>query len=286
MSVDVIPVRPEHVPELAAICFEAFGRLQDRHGVERDFDSVHTAEMVVGLFANRPDFAGFAALRDGKLVGSKFISFSDPVAGVGPITVHPDVQAGGVGRALMAAVLDEARRRGVSMVRLQQEAINTTSLSLYAKLGFDWREACALMRPAAAERDDPRVAPVTAADLPEIERISSRHYHHSRRGEVEGFINIGLPGMLMRRDGRVVGYYFASFIGHGFAETPDDLAALIGQCARHAPPHFHKVLVPLGQHALHRSLLSAGGRTIKLFNYMTVGEFRPPVGAWVPSIGM
>lgn len=286
MSIDVIPVRPDHVPELAAICFEAFGRLQDRHGVERDFDTVQTAEMVVGLFANRPDFAGFAAIRDGTLLGSNFISFSDPVAGVGPITVHPDAQGRGVGRALMTAALEEARRRDVSMVRLQQEAINTSSLSLYTKLGFDWREACALMRPAAAERDDPRVAPVTAADLPEIERISSRHYHHLRRGEVEGFLKIGLPGMLMRRDGRVVGYYFASFIGHGFAETPDDLAALIGQCARHAPPHFHKVLVPLSQHALQRLPLAAGGRSIKLFNYMTVGEYHPPSGAWVPSIGM
>mgnify|MGYP001377298816 CR=1 FL=1 len=286
MSVEIIPVRSEHVPELAAICFEAFGRLQDRHGVERDFDSVHTAEMVVGLFAGRPDFAGFAAARHGKLLGSNFISFSDPVAGVGPITVHPDVQAAGVGRALMQAVLEEARRRGVSMVRLQQEAINTTSLSLYTKLGFDWRDACALIRPAAADRDDPRITQVTHEDLPEIDRLSTRLYHHTRRGEVEGFPRIGLPGVIMRRDGRVVGYYFASFIGHGFAESAADLAAMIGQCTRHAPPHFHKVLVPLSQHELHRALLAGGGRTIKLFNYMTVGEYRPPVGAWVPSIGM
>lgn len=286
MSIEIVPVRADHVPALAKICFEAFGRLQDRHGVERDFDSVQTAEMVVGLFAGRPDFAGFAAVQRNKLVGSNFISFSDPVAGVGPITVDPEVQAGGIGRALMVAVLDEARRRGVSMVRLQQEAINTSSLSLYTKLGFDWREACALMRPAAADRDDPRITPVTAADLPEIERLSSRHYHHSRRGEVEGFVKIGLPGVLMRRDGRAVGYYFASFIGHGFAETPDDLATMISCCTRHAPPPFHKVLVPLGQHALHRALLAAGARTIKLFNYMTVGEYRPPAGAWVPSIGM
>lgn len=286
MSIEIVPVVPQHVPELASICYEAFGRLQDRHGVERDFDSVHTAEMVVGLFAGRPDFAGFAALSGGKLVGSNFISFSDPVAGVGPITVHPDVQAAGVGRALMRAVLDEAGRRGVSMVRLQQEAINTASLSLYTKLGFDWREACALMRCAPAERDDQRIAPVTEGDLPEIDRLSSRHYHHTRRGEVEGFLKIGLPGVLMRRDGRTVGYYFASFIGHGFAETADDLAALIGQCARIAPPHFHKVLIPLSQHALHRNMLATGGRTVKLFNYMTVGEYRTPLGAWVPSIGL
>lgn len=282
------PITPADCAPCARICFEAFSSLQDRHGVERDFDSVETAGMVVGLFGSDPAFAGFVALGDdGRTVlGSNFIGFADQVAGVGPITVDPSAQSRGVGRMLMQAVLNEAARRGVPQVRLQQEAINTTSLSLYTRLGFDWRGACVLLRPAPAERDLEGARPVTERDLPVIDGLSRRHYHAPRVNEVAGFLKIGLPGFILSRAGRDVGYFFPSFLGHGFAESPEDLAALASHAVRHAPPQFHKTIVPLGQHQLHRALMSRGGRAIKLFNYMTTGPYREPVGAWIPSIGM
>lgn len=288
MAITLQPIRPDQIPEASRICFEAFGSLQDRHGVERDFDSVETAGLVVGMFASRPDYAGFVALDDdGRTVlGSNFLGFSDAVAGVGPITVRPDAQSRGVGKLLMLAVMDEAVRRGITRVRLMQEAINTTSLSLYTKLGFDWREACSLMRPAAAPVDDPRARPVMEADLPAIAAISTRQYHASRVNEVAGFLRMQLPGFLLRRDGRDVGYFFPGLLGHGFAETPDDMAALITHAARHAPPPFLKMLLPLSQSDLHRVLLERGCRTIKLLNYMSTGEYRAPTGAWMPCIGM
>ena len=286
MPLRIEPVSPEQVPALAKICFDAFGTLHRRHGVEPDFDSVKTAAMVVGMFASRPDFAGFVATDGAEVLGSNFIGFSDPVAGVGPITVRPEAQSRGVGRALMIAVMDEARRRGVTRVRLLQEAINTTSLSLYTKLGFDWRDGCALMRPAPAAADDPRVRPLVAGDLANIDRISTSQYHTTRRNEVEMFLKNGLPGFVLERDGRAAGYYFPGLIGHGFAEKVDDLAALVGHAARNVPPPFHKALVPLSENELHRALLSRGCRTIKLLNYMTMGEWKAPVGAWMPCIGM
>lgn len=291
MSIEIARVTPAHVPELAEICYHAFGSLHDRHGVERDFDRPETAAMVIGLFAGRPDFAGFVAIdrrpeADGRLLGSNFISFSDPVAGVGPITVRPDAQARGVGKLLMQAVMDEARRRGVGQVRLLQEAINTSSLSLYTKLGFDWQEAVALMRPTPAAADHPAARRITERDLGEIDRLSRRHYHSTRVNEVAGYLKIDLPGFILDRAGRAVGYYFPSFFGHGFAETAEDLADLIAHTLRHCPPEFHKALLPLGQNDLHRALLARGGRTIKLVNYMTTGEFKHPDGAWISSIGM
>ncbi|MEK6702962.1 MAG: GNAT family N-acetyltransferase [Planctomycetota bacterium] len=288
MSITIRPVRADDIPTLAEICFEAFGTLQDRHGVERDFDSVQTAGMVVGMFASRPDFAGFVAQDgSGRVLGSNFLQMSDAVAGVGPITIRPGEQSRGVGRELMEAVLDEARRRGIERVRLQQEAINTASLSLYTKLGFDWRAACSLMRLAPGAREDARMRPVTEADLGSIGEISERQYGHSRVNEVRGFLAIGLPGFVLRREGGGdVGYYFAGFLGHGFAQTPEDLADLVVFTARHSPPAIMKAIVPLGQHELHRRLLERGCRTLKLFNYMTVGPWEEPRGAWIPSVGM
>ena len=56
----------------------------------------------------------------------------------------------GVGKALMQWAIDEADRRGITQVRLFQEAINAASLSLYTSLGFRWRYAAAVMQPRAA----------------------------------------------------------------------------------------------------------------------------------------
>jgi len=289
MSIQLIKPTLAHLPALAKICFDAFGTLQDRHSNERDFDSIQTAEMVIGMFLNRPDIFGVAAQVDGAIVGSNFLQLSDPVAAVGPITVAPGVQSKGVGKALMLAVLDEAKKRGVQQVRLQQEAINTVSLSLYTKLGFDWREGCALIRTTPIPPSPPArggmIRPLTAADLPAVDRISSAHYHSTRRNEAAIMLSMGLPAVALERAGTVTGYLFPGFLGHGFAQSPDDLASLIGAANPLAPPPFHKILLPLGQQDLYRALLARGARTIKLFNYMTVGPYTPPTGAWLPSIG-
>lgn len=285
MPVRLFTPHATDIPALAQICFDAFGTLQDRHGVERDFDTVETAGRVMGMFCSRPDIWGVAARDSDEIVGSNFLQVSDPVAAVGPITVKPGVQSRGVGRALMDAVLRESRRREITRVRLLQEAINTTSLSLYTKLGFRWREAVALMRLTPAPADDPCVRALTGADLDAVDRISRRQYHATRVNECRVMLGMQMPGFALERRGEVEGYSFPGFLGHGFAPSAEDLAGLITHAARHVPPPFRKVLVPLGQHELHGTLLARGATTIKLFNYMTVGEFRAPEGAWVCSIG-
>ena len=56
-----------------------------------------------------------AALEDGRPVGSNFLWHTDAVAGVGPITVDPAFQGRKIGRALMEAVLQYARREGIEI---------------------------------------------------------------------------------------------------------------------------------------------------------------------------
>lgn len=274
-----------HIPILARICYDAFGTLHEKHNVEKDFDTPEVAEMIIGLLMSRPDFFKVAAEVDGEIVGSNFLQMSDPIAGVGPITVKPGTQAKGIGRRLMEAVMEEAGRRGISRVRLQQEAINTASMSLYTKLGFDWRDSCSEMRPAPAPHADPSVRPATAADLPAIDRIGSRQYGATRRNETALAMQGGFPVVVLERAGVVVGYLIPGMFGHGFAETPADMITLIGQAMRIAPPPMQKQIVPFSQIELHRGLLHHGGRTVKMLNYMTVGEWMPPKGAWIPSIG-
>lgn len=152
MSLELVPASADAIPRLSVICHEAFSALHDRFGIERDIPSPEVGEMIIGQTVQRPDYAGVMAVLDGEIVGSNFLSFADEVAGVGPITVDPKVQSKGIGRALMQWVIDEARRRELRQVRLFQEAINTTSLSLYTALGFDWRDTGVLMEATPARK--------------------------------------------------------------------------------------------------------------------------------------
>jgi GNAT superfamily N-acetyltransferase len=288
VPIEILPVLPTDAPELARICYQAFGGLHDRHGVPRDFPDDSGPQFLFSMMTARQDFLGVAAHLDGRLVGSNFLQISDDVAAVGPITVDPSVQARGIGRALMGAVLDLARERGIAQVRLMQEAVNTTSLSLYSDLGFAWRDAIAILQlapPAPGAADDTSIRPLTTDDLRAVEALSTQHYHHSRRREVAAAIDWHLPGFVREKGGRVVAYLLPGYFGHGFAPAAEDMLALMAHAAAAAPPPFQRVLCPLSQSEFYRASLGAGCRTVKVMNYMSVGPYTPPRHVWIPSIG-
>ena len=65
---------------------------------------------------------GFCSRRkaQGNILGSIFIhKFSpSPVAVIGPLTVHPSSEDGGIGRLLMDVSLDKAREQKLERIRL------------------------------------------------------------------------------------------------------------------------------------------------------------------------
>ena len=284
MALELVPATAEAIPRLSVICHEAFSALHDRCGVERDIPSPEVGEMIISQTVQRPDYTGVMALLDGKIVGSNFLTFADEVAGVGPITVDPKVQAKGIGRALMQWVIDEARRRELRQVRLFQEAINTVSLSLYTALGFDWRDTGVLMQAAPAAHADPEMRPVTAEDLPTIAELSRKSYGFSRDNDAGQLLAWEVPGFLKLRDGKPVAYLFATLFGHAGAETDADLLELVAQAARELPPPLARFICPMSRPGLYRAALAAGHRTGKVLSYMSLGAFTPPPGAHFPSI--
>jgi hypothetical protein len=171
------------------------------------------------------------------------------------------------------------------MVRLLQDSFNMTSLKLYASLGFDTRTPVAGILPAPAASEDPSIRPLTEADLPAVEELSRRIYKVSRRNEVAAQLQPPFRPLVRERDGRIAGYYTLGMIGHGVAETEDDLVALVGQAARGAPEEMSRCLCPLVEGELYRKLLAAGGRTRKVMNLMTLGRYEAPEGAWLCSVG-
>ena len=52
------------------------------------------------------------------------------------LAVHPDSRRRGLGRQLLAAMVEEGRRRGLSFITLEVRPSNTAALALYRSLGF------------------------------------------------------------------------------------------------------------------------------------------------------
>jgi ribosomal protein S18 acetylase RimI-like enzyme len=90
----------------------------------------------------RPENA-LVAEREGGVVGYVKIEHptelaaSDHVWAITGLAVDPHVQGGGAGRALMEAVIDEARRRGGRRLTLRVFAANDRARRLYERLGFE-----------------------------------------------------------------------------------------------------------------------------------------------------
>jgi len=283
MTIDLTRPVAADGAELADICYRAFKDISDKHGFPTDFESVEFAQMVIsGGIANENGYAN-AARVDGTLAGSNFFSFTDEVAGVGPISVDPQLQGGGVGRLLMEDMLRAAKEQGIERVRLMQDAFNMTSLALYASLGFETKHPCALLEPVPLRDENAR--PMEARDLDVVEGLSREVYKVSRRNDAGHHIGGGpFKPFVRERGGRVVGYFLIGMVGHGCAESEDDLVALAQHAAAETPPEFARCFCPLTEGELYRKFLAAGFRNRKVMNLMTIGPYDEPEGAWMPSV--
>jgi predicted N-acetyltransferase YhbS len=286
-GVELRTIRPADAHAVARILYEAFAGVHDHHRFARDFPTLESAEQLTAGFIAHPGIWGVVAEIDGRIVGSNFLDERGPVRGVGPITVDPAVQARGVGRRLMEAVIE--RGAGARGIRLLQDAFNTRSLALYASLGFDVREAVVVMggRPRSAPPAGAEVRPLQARDIEACEALHRRVHGFERTAELrDALASPVLEPVVALRDGRIVAYatgvtFFAA--AYGVAETQQDLFELIAGAlaATEAPASF---LLPARQGELLRACLAAGLEVVKPMTYMTLGEYREAEGAWLPSV--
>jgi predicted N-acetyltransferase YhbS len=284
MSLQLVPAKPQHIHELGRICYEAFTGIAEQRKFPHDFESLEQAVNVIGMLVERQDFYGVVALLDNKPIGSNFLSLTDPVAGVGPISVDPRIQSKGIGRALMQAVLDYARQSNISQIRLIQDSFNLISFSLYASLGFDMKETVMLMQAQAASGPDNRIRSASPLDLPEMDQLSRRLYKTSRQNEISAALTWGIPVFIREVEERVTGYLIPGILGHGVMETDEDALALITESARHLPQGQARFFFPLKLTSLYRKLLQRGCRAIKMNTLMAIGPYESPGGIWMPSV--
>jgi predicted N-acetyltransferase YhbS len=266
------------------ICYEAFAAIADRHGFPHDFASVAEATSAVSHLATHPGFFSLVAERQGRVVGSNFLDERSVIRSVGPVTIEPEQQNRGTGRALVDKALERAAQRQSIGVRLLQAGYHNRSLSLYTKLGFDVRESFATVRGAPLDLRIPgrAVRPATDADIAACNSVCAGVHGHDRGGELRDAVAQGSASVVERRD-RITGYSTGiGFFGHSVAETDDDLAALIA-----AAPHFggSGFLAPLRNSELLRWCLTHGLRITHTMNLMTIGFYQQPRGAYLASVG-
>jgi GNAT superfamily N-acetyltransferase len=265
------------------ICYQAFKTIAEQHNFAPDFPDPDTAIGLMEHLGSRSDIYGVVAEAAGRVVGSNFLWKDGAVAGVGPITIDPAAQNRGVGRRLMEAVIERARKQGIASVRLLQAAYHGRSLSLYTKLGFEAREPLSVMQGPALglrfEGCDVRAA--RAADIEAADMLCQRVHGHVRSGELRGAIEQG-AAMIVEREGRLTGYATGiGFFGYAVAETTKDLQALIGAAPSFPGPGF---MLPTRNSTLMRWCLARGLRIVQPMTLMTMGPYQEPQGAYLPSI--
>jgi GNAT superfamily N-acetyltransferase len=270
-------------PVAGEICYRAFKSLADKHGFPPDFPSPEAGIGAIGFLIGHPGCFDIIAEIDGKIVGSNFLDERNAISGVGPITVDPDVQNDGVGRALMAAVMERSAERGFAGIRLLQAGYHSRSLALYLKLGFEARELIACLQGPAIRQATPGYA-VRAAnpeDAPACNSLCLSAHGHDRGGELADAIAQG-GARVVERGGRITGYATRiGFTAHAVAETNDDLKALIAAAEAFEGPGF---LVPARNGALMRWCLDQGLRVTQTLTLMSIGLYNQPEGAWLPSV--
>jgi predicted N-acetyltransferase YhbS len=285
VAIAIRPAAPTDIEQCSRICFEAFKGISERGGYPLDFPSPAYARTVIeGLIAN-PRVFGIVAEDGSRVVGSNFLDERDAIRGVGPISVDPRFQGGGVGRLLMKTVIE--RGRDADGVRLLQDSFNAISLSLYTSLGFAVKEPIALLAgmPSSGDGDGTaEVRPMRGGDLERCVELCRRVHGLDRRNALAEALDHFTPFVALRH-GELVAYCSSLTVwpvAHAVAEREEDMRALILGAAdlETAPVSF---LVPI-RAALFAWCIRAGMRVQKPMNLMAIGSYQEPRGSWFPSV--
>jgi predicted N-acetyltransferase YhbS len=274
---------PADAPACGQICYEAFKTISEQHGFPPDFPNAEIPQRLMSMLLAHPDTYAVVAEIDGKIVGSNFLCEEATIAGIGPISVAPNIQNASVGKQLMTAVLERAKQQQFVGVRLVQAAFHSRSLSLYTKLGFDVQEPLANIQgqPLGLEIPGYPVRQATIEDLAACNRLCEQVHGFNRDRELAGAIQQG-TATVVERDARITGYATSlGFFGHAASETNEDLQALIG-----AAPAFDNsgFLLPTRNSQLFRWCLQQGLRVVQPMTLMSLGFYKRPAGAFLPSI--
>ena len=267
MSLTIRSIEQADAEICGKIGFQAHKAVSLAHGYPSEQSSIDFAvEMIKTLLAN-PYSQGYVAERGGKILGSIFVHKfpPSPVAAIGPLTVDPSAEGGGVGRALMEASLMEARKRDYHQVRLIQ--------SLFLMQGSP--------SPSNLQKKYD-IRPAELQDISACNQICVSIHGFSRELELQHAVDQRVANVAIDSTDGISGYAAGiGFFGHAVAKTNEVLKALIANSSAILGPGF---FVPGRNSDLVRWLLDAGFSIAWPASLMTVGNYVEPLGPFLPSI--
>jgi GNAT superfamily N-acetyltransferase len=284
-SVNIRAINSQDIEPCGRAAYAAHSAVAAAHNIPCEHPSVEFSVGLIGNKAKDRNAAGFVAERGGRVLGSIFLNTFPPaaVAAIGPLTVDPVAEGGGVAQRLMQAALEEAKVRCLERVRLVQSPSHLRSLALYVKLGFEVREPLVLIcgKPTPEHVDGCSVRAATTADAPTCDALCTGVHGFVRNAELAAAI-AQHTAAVVERGGRITGYSTGlGFRGYAISETTDDLKALIGDAPAVMGPGF---FAPVHNGELLRWLLARGFRMSWPATLMTTGPYQEPYGAFLPSI--
>jgi predicted N-acetyltransferase YhbS len=160
LSLAIRPIEQKDVESCGKIGYEAHRTISSAHGYPSEQPSEEFGIGLIRMLHGNPNSWGVLAERQGKILGSIFLHEfpPSPVAVIGPLTVHPSAEGGGIGRQLMDAALIQARKQNHNQIRLVQSPSHIRSFVLYTKCGFTLREPLFLMQGQPLKIDNYRSA--------------------------------------------------------------------------------------------------------------------------------
>ncbi|MGA2210431.1 MAG: GNAT family N-acetyltransferase [Acidimicrobiales bacterium] len=137
---EIRPIRPDEYDTLGQITVEAYRNLQ------RDTRYGDYEKELMAVAARAVDSVVLVAVDGDEVVGGvtyvpdaerSMSEFSDPdAAGIRMLAVRPDCQGAGVGKALTAACIEQARADGRSRILLHSTEVMQVAREMYRRMGF------------------------------------------------------------------------------------------------------------------------------------------------------
>jgi predicted N-acetyltransferase YhbS len=287
MSLIIRPIEQDDAEICGRIGYEAHKTISSAHGYHSEQPSEEFGIGLIKRLLDNPNSWGVLAERQGKTIGSIFLHKfpPSPVVVIGPLTVHPSSE-GGVGKKLMYAALDHARKQNDNQIRLVQSPSHIRSFVLYTKTGFYLREPLFLMEGQplniGINKNSVTVRPVhDDSDIFECNGLCKLAYGFSREMELRQAKDQGVATMI-ERDGVITGYAAGiGIFGHAVAKSNEDLKSLIANASAILGPGF---FAPARNHEIINWLLEKGFKIGWPANLMTIGPYHEPQIPFLPSL--
>ena len=288
MNLLIRPIRRSDAVSCGKIGYEAHKTVSSTHGYPSEQLSEEFGIGLIKSLLDNPNSWGVLAERQGKILGSIFLHKfpPSPVAAIGPLTVHPSVEGGGVGRMLMDAALTEAHKQHYDQIRLVQSPSHIRSFVLYTKCGFILREALFLMRGQPLKNristDGSNVYLLSDDNgISACNELCKLVHGFSREMELHQAKDQGVA-IIIKKEGIVSGYAAGvGILNHAVAKSNRELKTLIANASAILGPGF---FVPARNYDLIRWLLENGFQIGWPANLMTIGPYQDPLMPFLPSL--